>query len=67
MLIQSPGDTVRAVFSAMPGGYLIAWLVGIPVEKWAALAALVWTIGLMVQNWLWKPWLKPLWRRHRGE
>lgn len=72
MLNQSPGDAVRSIASAMPGGYFVAWLVGIPVEKWAALAALAWSLGLMWQNWLWRPWLKSvwlksLWRKRSGE
>lgn len=67
MTLGSPGEAVKTIVSAAPSGYLVAWIAGIPVEKWAAFAALVWTLGLMLQNWIWKPWLKPRWHRHRGK
>ena len=51
-------DSVKQTLSAAPGGYLVAWLAGVPVEKWAAFAALVWTLWLIVDKaWgKWKHW-----------
>lgn len=58
-------DLAKGAVSAMPGGYLLAWMVGIPVEKGAAFFALLWSLGLIVQNWIWKPWIKPALNRRR--
>ena len=51
-------DSIKQTLSAAPGGYLIAWLAGVPVEKWAAFAALVWTLWLIADKaWgKWRAW-----------
>ena len=55
---MSTADTIKQTLSAAPGGYLLAWLAGVPVEKWAAFAALVWTLWLIFDKaWgKWKHW-----------
>lgn len=59
--------TAQKAAASVPFAYLFGWAAGIQWDMVAGFLAAVWTLGLMWQHWLWKPFVKPWWeRRKRG-
>jgi hypothetical protein len=50
----------------VPVAYLFGWVAGVRWDMVAGFLACLWTLGLMWQAWLWKPWIKPWLARKRG-
>jgi hypothetical protein len=63
---QEAVATAQKVAASLPPAYLFGWLAGIEWGQVAGFLACLWTLGLMWQHWLWKPFIKPWWQKRRG-
>lgn len=52
-------QTAKQAAASVPAAYLLSWAAGVPWDMVAAFLACVWTLGLMWQAWIWKPWVRP--------
>ena len=56
---MSLSDGAQKVAASVPTAFLVSWMAGVRWDMVAAFLACAWTLGLMWQAWLWKPFIKP--------